>query len=524
MPFPSCKKKEIICIFFTFAVLAFFYVFRCTESSLCFDEGIEYWVSKSISGPSYGFVSNRANMYERICATIQPPLYNFLIFLWLKICDTEFWFKFFSSVCFFSGCIGFYLTCREFANKKASCAFTLIFGLCRTFINYAHEAAEYACLFCFVCWIVLYFVKCLKTYTWKNIILYFTFAILSIYSQYGACFVILGTGIILFARAFRCQSEEKTTDNLIRFFISFVISVLFFIIPLFALFIKRQLLYYIGSNNHQLTLESKNILLDWVIGFYKANAFFFGEGTTIFCCLILSCLLTYSIITIQKRILSTVFTSIVISSLIAWTVYWLAVRFNIYKIYYSSGFGNRWGMAFCSLFGILFSYTLIEFYKVLLKTKARDYLVLIHISLFVIFGAISFKNSVNCHNVKTFAREAYTHLESYKKKEQLVLVEEWYQPAFAFYMTHGKIVFSEKDVVYLKSHAKNESKEKLLEEYKSILQEKEIDSFWYFCGKEPTNQDFMFQAFSELGYSTSDEIKFGKNDLGDPTLILFVKQ
>ena len=517
--FHKNELTEKICILLTFVILAFFYVFHCTESSLWYDEGIEYWVSKSISGIAYGNnIRNLPNMYERICCTIQPPFYNIIMFLWLKICDTEFWFKFFSSICFFIGSIAFYLTCREFSNKIASCSFTLIFGLGQSFIFYAHEAAEYTCLFCFACWMILFFVRSTKSYSWKNLTLYFCFASLSLYSQYGACFIILGTGISLFIRALIPQNKEKIYKNLIRFLILGCVALTVFVIPLFIFFMKRQLLSTIGRNSHHPTFEYGIILIDYLMSFMLSNNFFFGKQKTIILCIIAFIVFIHKIS--KKKFKSNLlYATILISVLISWTTYYIAVRFNIYKTSYTSGFGNRWGMAFCSISGLLFSYSLTEFHSVLIKNcKLQKVLCSTTFLIFMFFTFIPLFG----HAIKSHVREAYSFLKENKSDTQLILVERWYQPTVAFYITHDITSFSENDVVYLKNHTEYESKQNLSKEFTQILKEKDITTFWYFGGSEPANKNNMIQAFFELDYENVDEIKF--DNFGDPTLIYFIKK
>lgn len=84
-----------------FAFTFFFLVtcYKLTNAPLWYDETIEYWYSKVMVGSlpwdSMNSVdSHFENMYQRIVSTFQPPLYNFLMYFWLKISSTEWWFRF----------------------------------------------------------------------------------------------------------------------------------------------------------------------------------------------------------------------------------------------------------------------------------------------------------------------------------------------------------------------------------------------------------------------------------------------
>jgi len=110
------NKLIVILIFVFFAVL---YTCFCTKSSLWYDEAIEYWYSKTLSG-TVPVGGTTTTMYERIVSTYQPPLYNWLMYLWLQIADTEFWFKFAGVITTIIGAIGFYQVTKEITNEYCS--------------------------------------------------------------------------------------------------------------------------------------------------------------------------------------------------------------------------------------------------------------------------------------------------------------------------------------------------------------------------------------------------------------------
>ena len=512
------KKIEFACAAMAFAVLAFVYTFRCTESSLWYDEGIEYWVSKSLSGIAYGgaLLRNLPNMYERICATVQPPLYNFLMFLWLKICDTEFWFKFFGVPCFLLGNIAFYLTCKEFTNKITSCALTLIFGTSHIFIYYAHEAAEYTCLFCFICWLTLYFVRSLKCFSWKNLILYFTFATLSIYSQYGACFVISGTAAVLLIHNFCNSDSESRLRDFIKLSIPGLVSVIVFVVPLFYFFTRRQLLHTVRTNNHTPTFEYGNMIVDYLTGLEKSASFFYNTIVIILAAVFIFSMVIRNII--QKQFTLSLYGKISIATFIAWTMYYFAVRCNIYKMPYSSGFGMRWGMAFCSLFGILIVCSFINFYEEFKRTDIKR----ICSVFFLLLGLWLFMSNtisvINSHDIKCHVREAYRHLNENEIKP--ILVEQWYLPTLSFYILHDNNSNIDISNIY---DFEYEKPERLNKQFGELLSHFTSDSFYYLCGHKRTNQDTVETLLFNLGYTIEERIQFDKKILGNPTILKLSK-
>ena len=528
----NTAKIEIVCVFITFATLAFFYIFRLTESSLWFDEGIEYWVSKSISGAAYGFVSEKSNMYERICYTIQPPLYNVLMFLWLKICDTEFWFKFFGVICFLVGNIAFFLSCREFTNRIVSCAFTLLFGLSHNFIYYAHEAAEYTCLFCFICWMMLFFLRCIKNFSWKNAIGYFTFAVLSIYSQYGASFVIAGTGLILFLQIFFVENKDERKVRAVRFFSCALVSVVVFVLPLFVFFMKVQL--FNGSSgvhegvSHSPTLKYGNFLVDYVMSFFDSVGFFFSvRYEKILRIPFLALLATLAVIFIKKRTERN-FALISLSLFVSWSLYYVAVRFHFYEVSYTEGFGNRWGMAFCALYGIFFVYMtliLIRLLRKFFEQKNAYVLNFLSACCFVFLCFSSIRTNLNSHDIKEDVRDFYEAVSKDDAlKNMFIISERCYEPTFMFYTVHDKDSEILENFHSLPFQNENESLETVCENFKKILGSENPNEFLFYFGDEPTNEKAEMEAVSRLGYEAAEEIQYSEKKGGKSATALKFKK
>ena len=101
--------------------------YKLTNASLWFDETVEYWYSKVLVG-TLPYDSTKVNMYQRITSTYQPPLYNILMYFWLRISDSVWWFRFFGVVMGFIGMIGLYKgVCKAIDNSalaSASVAFS----------------------------------------------------------------------------------------------------------------------------------------------------------------------------------------------------------------------------------------------------------------------------------------------------------------------------------------------------------------------------------------------------------------
>lgn len=107
---------------FPFIAFAFFFLITCyklTYAPLWFDETIEFWYSKNLNGYVPYEMQNggqASSMYQRIVSTYQPPLYNIVMFFWLKISTAEWWFRFFSVLMGFVGNLAIYKTVKKLSN------------------------------------------------------------------------------------------------------------------------------------------------------------------------------------------------------------------------------------------------------------------------------------------------------------------------------------------------------------------------------------------------------------------------
>lgn len=510
----NTAKIEIVCVFITFTTLAFFYIFRLTESSLAYDEGVEYWVSKSISGIAYGGASFQSNMYERICNTYQPPLYNILMFLWLKISDTEFWLKFFGVVCFFAGDIAFYLTCREFSNRLPSCAFTFLFGISHIFIYYAHEVSEYVCLFCFICWLTLFFYRVVKNFSWKNLCGYFAFAVLSIYSQYGSVFIIFGTGICLILKLMIERNRQKKKGMLFRFTICSIVSIVVFVLPLFLLFIRKQLFRrssgLISIIDHTPHYKYSNFLFDYIGSFFDVvHYFFYAPSNKILLAVFLCLFVLFLVFVVMKKMSNKSFYLLSLALFISWTVYYIAVRFNYYSLSYTSGFGNRWGFAFCSLIALFFvnmTICAIDCFKLYINKKIVCFSMACS---FIFLMGMNMKIALKNHGIKSNVREYYNTINESEELNKLpVLTEVWQITNIMYYANHDEDSKIRENIHQLE-WKKKITVEGVKQSFNSIFSETP-KKFLFFYISPSEDGEVEIDSFKQLGYVIEKDVRYSE--------------
>ena len=194
------NHRESILLGGVFLLFLIISTYKLTNASLWFDESIEYWYSKIMVGELPFESSGTVNMYQRIISTFQPPLYNVLMYFWLKISDSVWWFRFFGVVMGFIGMIGLYKAIFKATGNSylASCSVafaTFVYQL----LYYWQECAEYCIMLAGLFWTLYYWIAMIKEPNRKNLIGFTISAIIPIYSQYGSAFpvVIMGASLLI---------------------------------------------------------------------------------------------------------------------------------------------------------------------------------------------------------------------------------------------------------------------------------------------------------------------------------------
>ena len=187
------EKRKYIWVVLVFLAVFILLCLNATRSGLWYDESIEYYFSRVSSGPVPGS-RDSGSMYERIVETFQPPLYNWLMFLWLSFFDSEFGFRLAGILTTVLGGIGFFLALKKVTETRWAAIGSAVYLLTGRILIYALECAEYNLMLCLLCWTLCFFVYALLEKKTYQIIGFFLMACLSVYSQYGAVFVILSAG------------------------------------------------------------------------------------------------------------------------------------------------------------------------------------------------------------------------------------------------------------------------------------------------------------------------------------------
>ena len=106
---------------FTAGVALIYYwimaLYKLTQAPIWQDEAMEFFCSVPVKGAIRG-VTEYASMYERMARIQQqPPLYNWVMCLWLQISEGEWWYRFSSVVFGFVAAIALYFVIRKLCNR-----------------------------------------------------------------------------------------------------------------------------------------------------------------------------------------------------------------------------------------------------------------------------------------------------------------------------------------------------------------------------------------------------------------------
>lgn len=219
------KKIQYIALGIGFVLYISIACYKLTNSSLWYDETVEYWYSKVMIGP-IPFIERGNNMYERIISTFQPPLYNFVMYFWLLISTSQWWFRFFGVVCGFIGIIGLYKAVHTICDINTALCSVFLASFVVKLVYYWQECAEYCMMLASLFWTIYMFIKVLKHKSIKNIILFNIAVIIPVYCQYGAAFVIIPLIIIVAIDVLLSRNRKEINVLVISYLISFICAAL----------------------------------------------------------------------------------------------------------------------------------------------------------------------------------------------------------------------------------------------------------------------------------------------------------
>ena len=451
---PNSREWWLLAIIFAF--FGVLYIYGLTHSGLWFDESIEYYYSKYLTGPVPVNPVDQSgnNMYERICITYQPPLYNILMYFWLLLFDSEVGFRLAGVIVTFIGSFGFYFAIRRLAGYIWG-ILGLCFYLSTAAVFYsALECSEYNLMLCMECWMLYYYVVCVQSpsiqVSYHALIGFFLFAALSVYSQYGAVFF----AVALFISLCLVYIKSKNFVSIRRLFIMGACTIIIAIIPLLFYFIQVQM-----GNQGSIVVDHHPVFVGHFLGgvpyslfksFYEQVMWIFyssliwGWTTESIMRVAVSIVFISTLVSIFLRSRISVLIPSVIASIVCYILFFVMSACSLYA--YNSWDGQlgcyniiehtRYVLFIVPLFVFTFFIGIISLSKYISqrghKRIAEGYIFVV----MVVFIANALWGGVK-GKIKSDGREVTYAWLNQKDDVHKVVVQEWLAGTFMFYYQHS---------------------------------------------------------------------------------------
>lgn len=467
-------KREVWLLTSLLIGFGLLYISQLTVSGLWYDEAIEYFYSKYSYGQVPVSVINpnnlpNNNMYERICMTFQPPLYNILMYLWLLVFDSESGFRFAGVLTTFAGALGLYYALRRLASYRWGAVVLTIYLSTAVIVYYALECGEYNLMMCMECWALYFYVVCsesMKEQTrWPSLIGFFLFLALSVYSQYGAAFFVISMSLSL------CYIyiKQKKYTSLKRFLIVGVATFIITIIPLLYLFLRIQIMnqgtdavdhtfVFAGSLLGGIPYSFFKSIYEQIVWFFS-TALIWGWRSQYFMlsAVFLALILTFTSMFQKQR--SHILIPTIFASSFCYILFFLLSACSLYS--YNSWDGKlgcyniihqtRYVLFIVPLLIFTIVIGMANLYK---SAKQRKHYRIIKGCLYFILliFIINVVWSSYKGKIKSDDREVTKEWINRKDFTNNVVVQEWVTPTFMYYVKHSPVYEDIRDIIILTKH------------------------------------------------------------------------
>lgn len=416
-------------------------LYKLTTAPIWQDESMEYYCSLPVKGAIRG-VTEYATMYERMAyIQQQPPLYNWLMCIWLQIHDSEWWYRFSSVVMGFIAVIGLYLVIKKLCNRFTATFSVFVLSSIYILMYYVKEASEYILLIMMLIWTIYLYLQILDKITVKKAILFTIFCVIDIYTHYGAAFVIIPMALQLLFLYWK-MGERKVFNTA---FISYIVAVVGAGIPLIYYFILPQSTNPVTTLGIDKPIEitGNNIILDffdsmmWVLRWCMLDYDRDAEKLTWAIWIILFILLGLGIL-VYKRTEKKAIRYFIRCNIWIFIIYYVVTTLNIYAY---GWFGNRYNLFIFPLWFIMIAVILFETVDILRKADkewvrklvpAAQTGIIIALLMYCAYGDYRISNHWDKSDLRTIV--STWHEEN--GEEVLTFINFHQRYAFVYYLTH----------------------------------------------------------------------------------------
>ena len=424
-------KNDRVIVGMTFIFFAFMMLFHLTHSALWGDEWVEY---------NYSQLSIlNGELYNRVIATYQPPLYNFLMHFWLKMGTTLLWFRLFNVVLGCISCLFLFITLNTLLSKRIAVLVIGILATCYQWVYCIQECSEYALMLCFLFGALMFYTLCSEKFSYLKMGGFIICCVLAIYSQYGAVFVALPLLAAFFGGNI-CNRRTSVKKKII-IVVTYLFSLVVFAGPLYFKFLKLQMENNEISNNK--VEFSAELLKDMPFTFGKIIAYLFNVNSgeiwpIIFGIAGLGLMVIFIVVLRQGKIHWTRL-SLIISLWIGYIAHYLLVQLHIYAMAHpnqSAGFFVRYSYFYIPILCVTIPILIDEYIKVREKSvMVINYAVIMLCSIVIMISMLSILKNWNKALDDQFAK-IWIDNDGWKDTTYLYGTASY---GFNYYITHSDV-------------------------------------------------------------------------------------
>ena len=202
-------------------------VWDLTSRSLWLDEAVEYWTA----------TSPLAQMPAYVRAIIQdPPLYSFLLHVWMIPTDHEAWMRLLSVVFGMGSVAGVMVLGYRLGGWLPALGAGSLMAIIPTAIHYSQEVGQYAPMQCFIVWSAVALLDVARAPTRERYVRWGVVAAAAMYTYYGTVLPVVIPFLCFVVESAMQRDRARTRAGLITLLAVFVA-----VLPLLLYFIPSQL-------------------------------------------------------------------------------------------------------------------------------------------------------------------------------------------------------------------------------------------------------------------------------------------
>lgn len=358
------------------AGIAFIYywimaLYKLTEAPIWQDESMEFYCSIPVRGVIRG-VTKYTTMYERI-ANIQqqPPLYNWLMCVWLQVSEDEWWYRFSSVIFGFIAAIGLYMIIRKLCDRYMAAFCVVICSSIYILMYYIKEASEYSLLLAFLFWLIYVWLFVCEQINTRRILAFTLLCVLSVFTHYGSVFVVVPFGISVLVMAARRKDWKSLKLSLVLDLVSGAaggfILVYYYLIPQSA----NQVSTF--NANKDIIIEKGNIIYDFfysMMWVFKWSTIDIDRDWEKIWWLIIAAMVVIGLIIICVAVKTKldIFRKFLYCNIAVYLIYYIVTKLNLYAY---GWYGNRYSFFLFPLWFVLIAVSLYEFVRILRCSSAE---------------------------------------------------------------------------------------------------------------------------------------------------------